>query len=149
MRELRALAQDCLGRVRLHTSRTGGLYVTSGLPAAERLEAAGFTVNRRDALYVIGLGPGQLNWLARRLPPPPAEDFLLRQLSALSQRAVSPPDLMLLEEALKMDEPGGQCRPDFEKRLRQQAALCLRLGVGGGALALARRVAHRAKEALL
>ena len=42
-----------------------------------------------------------------------------------------------------MGEKGGTRRPDFEKRLRQQAALCLRLGAGGGALGLAWRAARQ------
>ena len=148
MRELRALAQGCLSPgAALRTNRGRGLYVTRDLTAINRLVAAGFRAARRGALCVIGLEMGQLNWIAARLPPPPAEDFLLHQLGALSERDVTRPEMLLLEEALKMDEAGGQRRPDFEKRLRQQAALYLRLGAGGGALALAHRVAHRAKEA--
>lgn len=142
MVELRALAQGCLAPgARLRTSRGRGLYVTGDLSARDGLAAAGFAVWQRGDLLEIGLGPDQLGWVRAHLPPAPAGDHLLNQLSALADRAATAPEMNLLEEALKMDEPGGLRRPDFEKRLRQQAALCLRRGAGGGALALAWRAA--------
>ena len=142
MDELRALAQGLLPPgAALRTSRGWGIYATTALEAAPALAAAGFAPRQAGRALLIGLGPALLPWLDQRLPP--AGDSLGRGLNALAGRSTGPQELALLEEALRMGEKGGLRRPDFEKRLRQQAALCLRLGAGGGALELAWRAARQ------
>ena len=141
MDELRALAEKLLPPgAALRTSRGAGVYATRALEAAPALAAAGFLPRRAGQALLIGLSPALLPWLDQRLPP--AEDSLGRSLGALAARPAEPEDLALLEEALRRGEKGGLRRPDFEKRLRQRAALCLRLGAGGGALELVWRAAQ-------
>ncbi|MEA5065008.1 MAG: hypothetical protein VB065_03080, partial [Eubacteriales bacterium] len=111
--------------------------------AASALEAAGFRTTPRGALLAISPGRAMIEALERQYPPP--DDALYRQLGRLRGRPVSDAELALLASALKRLEIGGRADPDFERKLRQTAAACLRTG-NGGALALCRSIQIVSKE---
>ncbi|MEA4898859.1 MAG: hypothetical protein VB067_05260 [Christensenellaceae bacterium] len=142
--ELRERARRCLmPEALLRADRGEALYVTDCVDAASALEAAGFRTTPRGALLAISPGRAMIEALERQYPPP--DDALYRQLGRLRGRPVSDAELALLASALKRLEIGGRADPDFERKLRQTAAACLRTG-NGGALALCRSIQIVSKE---
>ena len=145
---LRAAARGALpGGALLRRDRGEGLFVTdaprrypdSGWEAA--LARAGFEARVGDrGLASLRPGAPWLEALAAAFPDPP--DFL----SAALKRFDGPPEeagLALFALGAKALE-GGFGRADYEKRLRQQAAVCLRAGGGGGLYACALLLCLRA-----
>ena len=137
---LRAAARDALPRgAFLRMDRGDGLFVTDAplrAPGSDweaALARGGFQIRRRGGLAVLRPGPGWMAAFAKAHPHPP--DFLCASL----QRFDGPPE----EESLALFALGLRARgdaraaADFDKRLRQRAAVCLRAGGGGGLYACA------------
>ena len=145
---VRALALECIrSDFVLKCDRGDALFITDCLTADDRLRAAGFVSVREKAMTRIYPGLALVE-TARTWMKPDKSDYFFKQLAQLDGCFVRAEELTLLTKALKAGEPGGSTVPDFEKKLRQAAAVCLRLG-GGGALSVCYALHLQTKEDFL
>lgn len=125
-------------RAFLRRDRGEALFVTNA-PAfadagalAERLSRSGWRVQARGALLALSPGAERIAQFERARPEPP--DFLTRSLARLRGLSVCGEAIAVFAEGLRRAEHGGA--EDYDRRVRQLAALCLR-GNRGGAYACA------------
>ena len=120
-------------RAFLRRDRGDALFVTNA-PAfadvnalAERLSLAGWRVRARGGLLAISPGAERIDQFERARPEPP--DFLTRSLKRLCGLPVCGEALAVFAEGLRRAEHGDA--EDYDRRVRQLAALCLRRSCGG------------------
>lgn len=120
-------------RAFLRRDRGDALFVTNA-PAfsdasalTERLCRAGWRVQTRGGLLAISPGADMADQFERARPEPP--DFLTRSLKRLRGLPVCGEALAVFAEGLRRAEHGGA--EDYDRRVRQLAALCLRRSCGG------------------
>lgn len=138
----RARVLQCLPPgARLLVDRRDALFVTRAPVSPRALACAGFDAVARGSLTAITPSRALIGPLTAAYAHAGSGDALFAQLLRLSDRSITHEELMLLTRALKRIELGGaQGGQDIEKSLRQAAAVCLRQGEGGGALALVRSI---------
>ena len=128
---LRARAQAISGDAFFRVDLKDALYVVAARDEAP-FEAAGFAVQRRGAL--LALSPTQALFpVVRAAYAPLGQDDRLFSLFDLRKDCpVSAFELALFAEGMKLLCGRAANLSDYDKKLRQTAARCLRQGVGGG-----------------
>lgn len=141
----RALRQE--ERAFLRTDRGSALYVSDlprrGAvlePILRALDAQDFDSCIQNGLLFITPRAAWISRLDEWVRPFVPADEQLRLLDRLAERAVSREDFSLWLTAVKLLERGNaeDDQAALDKRLRKQAAVCLRQKQNGGALAAAR-----------
>lgn len=144
---LRAAARSALPEgAFLKRARGEGLFITDAPRLRpngnwrEALEAAGFVLSEENGLVRLSPAPTVLSALEARFPEPP--DALSASLFPFAGRPPEPESLALFALGARVLD-GGDGRDAFDRRLRQRAAVCLRLNSarstnhGGGLYACA------------
>ena len=120
-------------RAFLRRDRRDALFVTNAPVFAdagaltERLSLAGWRVQARGGLLAISPGADMVDQFERARPELP--DFLTRSLKRLRGLPICGEALAVFAEGLRRAEHGGA--EDYDRRVRQLAALCLRRNCGG------------------
>ena len=114
----------------LQRDRGGGLYVTRECERIGALAAEGFRVEKRGQLLVL---TPEACWAGVLTEWLDMQSGFMREMEKLRLRDALPEDRELWIRAVKLLEDGNAAE-NYEKALRQRAAVCLRRGEGGGLL---------------